>query len=51
MMPNLTTLSPSSASQTKAGLVDLGLYALSRGDSLIVITITQLIQSRGWSHE
>jgi hypothetical protein len=36
---------------SKAALVDLGGYALARGDWLIVKAITRIIEARGWQHE
>jgi hypothetical protein len=34
----------------KSAFVDLGLYALGRGDWAIVAAITRLTRERGWSH-
>ena len=41
---------PYSATSLKISLVDIGLYALSRGEIQMVIAITRLIQERGWTH-
>jgi hypothetical protein len=41
---------PSGASY-KSALVDVGLFALARGDDLIVMAVTTLVQKRGLSHE
>jgi hypothetical protein len=47
---NCTLIASRGASTTKSALVDLGLAALSRGDWLVVMAITCLIQRRGMSH-
>jgi hypothetical protein len=41
---------PSVPVYQKAKLVNLGLYALSRGEWQMVAAITRLIKRRGWMH-
>jgi hypothetical protein len=50
-MPYLTSSMASNTSLLKTRLVDIGLDALSRGDWLMVMAVTALVQKRGLSHE
>jgi hypothetical protein len=55
-LPSRATLreqqvTPITTANRKVALVDIGLYALARGEWLVVRAITHLIQARGWDDE
>lgn len=41
----------STSADYKSALVDLGAYALARGQWAMVVAITRIIAARGWRHE